>query len=29
VGNVDGHNIEFSNTHLIDTIHELVGSQVH
>lgn len=29
LGNVDGHNVDFSNTHLLDTIHGLVGPLVH
>jgi hypothetical protein len=29
VGNVDGQNVEFSDTRLIDTIHELVGQHAH
>jgi hypothetical protein len=28
-GNIDGHNVEFPDTRMIDTIHGLVGSEVH
>lgn len=28
-GNIDGHNVEFSDARLLDTIHALVGSEVH